>query len=347
MANPSYTYTLTNGTTADASQVMQNFNDILNGVTDGTKDLSISALTVAGTATFNGNVNVGNASADDLTITASLASTVAIKTNNSYDIGSATLGLRKLYLGNGGAGATCDIVSASHATTREYTVPDCGAAASFLMTAVAQSVSGVKTFTVGQIVDGTADEIQFRVQGNGTQTTDILVVEKSDGTDLLEVTNVNGTKIRGTTTNDDAATGFVGEYLIQSRLRSANTSLTTDTGANVTATALTLTAGDWEIGGSITYGSNTTTSITILRGAISKTSATLPAGDTGSVPTLGEIRVQQATPAGVPGANDITLPIPTIRASISGSTTFYLMTQATFSVSTLVVWGAIWARRIR
>lgn len=99
MPAPSFTYTLTNGTTADASQVMQNFNDILNGVSDGTKDLSISALTAAGTATLNGAVNLGNASSDDLTITASLASTIPIKTTNSYDIGSSTLGLRALFFG--------------------------------------------------------------------------------------------------------------------------------------------------------------------------------------------------------------------------------------------------------
>lgn len=149
MASPSYTYTLANSTTADASQVMQDFNDILNGVTDGTKDLSISALTCAGTATLNGHVNLGNSSADDLTITASLASTLAIKTNNTYDIGSSTLGLRKLYLGNGGVGATCNIVAASHATTREYTLSDIGAAASFVMTEAAQSINGVKTFNDG------------------------------------------------------------------------------------------------------------------------------------------------------------------------------------------------------
>lgn len=86
-------------TTADASQVMQNFNDILNGVSDGTKDLSINALTVAGTATLNGAINLGNSSADDITVTGSLASTIPIKTTNSYDIGSSTLGLRALYFG--------------------------------------------------------------------------------------------------------------------------------------------------------------------------------------------------------------------------------------------------------
>lgn len=99
MPAPSYTYTLTNGTTADASQVMQNFSDILNGVSDGTKDLSINALTLAGTLTANGNTTIGNASGDDLTINASLASTLPIKTTNSYDIGSTTIGLRALYLG--------------------------------------------------------------------------------------------------------------------------------------------------------------------------------------------------------------------------------------------------------
>lgn len=99
MANISVTNTFTNGTTADASQVNQNFTDIINGTSDGTKDFSINALTLAGTFTANGNVNLGNASADDLSITASLASSIPIKTTASFDIGSSTLGLRALYLG--------------------------------------------------------------------------------------------------------------------------------------------------------------------------------------------------------------------------------------------------------
>jgi hypothetical protein len=99
MPSPSVTYTFVNGTAADASQVNTNFTDLINGATDGTKDYSINALTCAGTATLNGNVNLGNSSADDLTITASLASTLSIKTTNSFDIGSSTLGLKALYFG--------------------------------------------------------------------------------------------------------------------------------------------------------------------------------------------------------------------------------------------------------
>lgn len=99
MAGIAVTYTFSNSTTADATQVNQNFTDIINGLSDGTKDLSINALTVAGNASFSGNTTIGNASGDDLTVTASLASSIPIKTTNTYDIGSSTLGLRALYFG--------------------------------------------------------------------------------------------------------------------------------------------------------------------------------------------------------------------------------------------------------
>lgn len=99
MAAPAVTYTFANSTTADASQVNQNFTDIINGVSDGTKDLSISALTVAGTATLNGNVALGNASGDDITMTGSLASSIPVKTTNSFNVGDSTHGLASIYFG--------------------------------------------------------------------------------------------------------------------------------------------------------------------------------------------------------------------------------------------------------
>lgn len=57
MAAPSVTYTFSNGTTADASEVNQNFSDIISGITDGTEDLTISALTCQGTITANSTIN--------------------------------------------------------------------------------------------------------------------------------------------------------------------------------------------------------------------------------------------------------------------------------------------------
>lgn len=122
MPSPSVTYTFANSTTADASQVNQNFTDVINGMTDGSKDLSVSAITLAGTLTANGNINLGNSSGDDLTITASLASTLSIKTNNSYNIGSATLGLAGVYLGSAG-GLTTRIIGGATGSSWTLTLP--------------------------------------------------------------------------------------------------------------------------------------------------------------------------------------------------------------------------------
>lgn len=101
MPAPSLTYTLSNGTTADASHVMQNFNDLLNGITDGSKDLSISALTCAGNATFNGNVTFGNATSDTITATSRFASSLIPTTASTYDLGSSSLPFKHIFLDNG------------------------------------------------------------------------------------------------------------------------------------------------------------------------------------------------------------------------------------------------------
>lgn len=125
MAAPSYTYTLTNGTTADASQVMQNFNDILNGATDGTKDLTVSALTVQGNFTVNGTTTtIGNGSSDSLVVTASLGSHVVPSTTFTYDLGSSSIGLRSLYLGDAGSAARATLLrSATIAAGWTFTFP--------------------------------------------------------------------------------------------------------------------------------------------------------------------------------------------------------------------------------
>lgn len=150
MASPAVTYTFTNSTVADADEVNTNFADIINSLTDGTKDLSISALTAAGAATLNGNVTLGNASSDDITFTGSLSSTIPIKTTNSYNIGSSTIGLAGVYFGNAGGSTTIrDVSAASVSSSLTFTKPDVGANADYVMSAGAQTIGGVKTFTDG------------------------------------------------------------------------------------------------------------------------------------------------------------------------------------------------------
>jgi hypothetical protein len=149
MPSPSVTHTFANSTTADATQVNTNFTDIINGLTDGSKDLSISALTCAGNFTANGTTNtLGSASNDDLIINASLASSIPIKTTFSYDIGSATIGLRALYLGDSGSAArSVNLRGGVMASSYTFTFPTTGGTAGHVMkTAGSGTTSFVATY---------------------------------------------------------------------------------------------------------------------------------------------------------------------------------------------------------
>lgn len=116
------TYTFTNGSTSDATQVNTDFTDIINALTDGSADLSIGTLTAAGAVTFNGNVALGNASADDITFTGSVESHIPFGTNATYDIGAATLGPRSIYLGNGTKSTR--IIAGTVGTSWTFTLPN-------------------------------------------------------------------------------------------------------------------------------------------------------------------------------------------------------------------------------
>jgi hypothetical protein len=99
---------------------MQNFNDCINGVSDGTKDANIFALTTAGATTLGASASV------DLVLNAALASTVAIKTNTTYAIGSATKGLSAIYLGGTSTftiGVVAPTLAASYTLTYPAAVP--------------------------------------------------------------------------------------------------------------------------------------------------------------------------------------------------------------------------------
>ena len=102
MAYPVYTNSLANGQSADASKVMQDFNDILAGVTDGTKDLSVANvtasnvsgthLTVANTATVNGNAVVGGELQGSRAVISFGAMNINLTNSSGYFLNGSTLG---------------------------------------------------------------------------------------------------------------------------------------------------------------------------------------------------------------------------------------------------------------
>jgi hypothetical protein len=146
MAYPAVTYTFTNGTTASATEVNQNFTDLINGLSDGTKDLSISALTVAGTASLNGAVNIGNATSDDIAVNGYITTALIPKTDDSYDLGTAALAWQDAYFdGRVYTDTISELTSAAGVTIDSVLLKDGNVTASALSSTGNASVDG---FTV-------------------------------------------------------------------------------------------------------------------------------------------------------------------------------------------------------
>lgn len=124
MAAIAVTYTFSNGTTSDASQVNQNFTDIINGLSDGTKDISVNAVTAAGNLSASGNTTLGNASSDTITFTGSQASHLNPSAHNTYDFGTVTtLGYRAFYFASSSATKTAKVLGPAISSDIILTLP--------------------------------------------------------------------------------------------------------------------------------------------------------------------------------------------------------------------------------
>lgn len=141
--------------------------------------------------------------------------------------------------------------------------------------------------------------------------------------------------IVGTTTNNNANSGSVGEYVSSTVSSSPGVSLTNNTPTNISS--ISLTAGDWDVQCSLFYAPAATTTTAALGVAASLVSATLPGSSDG------EAFYTLPFTTGQPSV----LPAPTLRVLVAVTTTVYLIGFANFGVSTAVAGGTIRARRMR
>jgi hypothetical protein len=146
-----------------------------------------------------------------------------------------------------------------------------------------------------------------------------------------------GCSFKGSTTNDSASAGNVGEY-VSSNVSGTGTSLTTATATNLTT--ISLTAGDWDVSGAISFIGAAGTTISDTYAAVSTTTADTTQSD---FSTCSFARHQLTYTAGT----NPTETIPTLRLSLSSTTTVYLVAYCAFGVSTLKAIGIIRARRVR
>lgn len=178
-----------------------------------------------------------------------------------------------------------------------------------------------------------------RYNDAGTFVDNPFVITRSTGLTTIGILTVSGNLtpsqtngIVGTTTNNNANAGSVGEYTTATNTATA---LTTATGAN--CTSVSLTAGDWDVQSVILFSPAATTSITALYSAVNTVSA-----NPGSLGNYTKV----ASATQVPNNNSV-VTSPVVRISLSGTTTVFAVGRADFTVSTMTCDGFIRARRVR
>lgn len=173
--------------------------------------------------------------------------------------------------------------------------------------------------------NGTTVGNGLTVSAGGASITGGLIIASGS------IVPVQTSGITGTTTNNNASAGSVGEYPNNT---TSGTSMTTGTPANCTSQSLT--AGDYDVQGVVQFSPGASTTVSQLLAGISTTSATF--GGFANNTVLGLTFTTGAAQ---------TISTPVVRVSLSGTTTVYVVGQSSFGVSTMACNGFIRARRVR
>jgi hypothetical protein len=143
-----------------------------------------------------------------------------------------------------------------------------------------------------------------------------------------------GAKLKGTTTNDNAPTGYVGELVTLASGTIALSATFTPTDLGV----ITLTAGDWDIWATYYFTGTSTTTVTVLIGAIGGTSPSYNLYGEVDMPTYGQAVFVYANP---------TVKVGLFPVKLATTTSIHMWAWAGYSTSTCSVQGTIYARRRR
>ena len=193
--------------------------------------------------------------------------------------------------------------------------------------------SGVTGITQSAGNDGT---LQIRTTTSGGTATTAVTIDNTQKVTFANAIVPNNTSgIVGVTDGSNANAGVVGEY-ISSIVLPTSTGLTSVTPTN--ATSISLTAGDWDVSGCLSFDYAGTTVPSYVYGAISTTSATLP-----GITNPTSMFFQGTITTG----SETNFVVPTLRINITTTTIVYLVGQCYFTTSTAGFGGFIRARRVR
>lgn len=247
-----------------------------------------------------------------------------------------------------GTGVATFLATPSSANLASAVTGETGSGALVFATSPALVTPNIGTPSAGTLTSCTGLPISTGVSGLGTGVATFLATPSSSNL-ASAVTDETGSgvlvfgtsptittpNIVGTSTNNDAAAGSVGEYISSTIASGSAVSLTTATAADVTS--ISLTAGDWDVSAFHGFAPAVTTNVVFLAGSISTTSATHSASS----------QIRLPSPSGVVYGGNTALSGATIRISIASTTTIYLVATANFTVSTCGAYGTLSARRVR
>lgn len=202
-------------------------------------------------------------------------------------------------------------------------------------------VGAVTSEAVNQNSSGTATgKLYFAVRNAGSMN-DQMTLNASGNVALLSGSlsfSTSGQGIVGTTSNDNAATGNVGQYV---QTVGADSAWSTGTGDYGDLGSISLTAGDWDVTGiSMFYNSNSAGLSASILGI------GLVSGNSSSGLVYGQNTTYQT---GVTSAGyTVTLDVPAYRISLATTTIVYLKGSLSYGGGTPHIGGyRISARRVR
>ena len=208
-------------------------------------------LTVSVTTALNGNTTIGNATTDDLTVTASLASDLVPDTNNTRSLGSSSLNFSELNARNLTSDDAMELTSSSSMTLSSTGILTLDTSATGTPTislqqgGVEMAGIGSSTFFIGDSTGG--NQYFFPSQGStiGSTSTGSPTVLAFTSTNTLEVFLISN--LEQDTLDSVAKRGATTNEPLNINTMTVSTSINVMTNANLgtgTSTDTTVTIGD-------------------------------------------------------------------------------------------------------
>lgn len=219
---------------------------------------------------------------------------------------------------------------------------------------------GADSTTAAIHADGTAVYMNMQARHHNALKDEIIAIEQNisdrfgattTGATIAGVVTHNGatifnttttwnttTSIKGTPTNNDAAAGYVGEYMEKSTATAANVPTSGqygDTGV------LSLTAGDWDVTQQMTHLQNGATWTGVFNGI-----GTATGNDNGGLVGSHTLLVAAWSSSSTTPEQHVST-VANVRISVAASTTIYGKVRAAYSAGTPQYTFRISARRMR